>query len=725
MNSPSAHPDRLYDLLPAIVRLRDAARGYPLQALLRVVDEQVDVVEHDIAGLYENWFIETCRDWVVPYIGALVGYQPIFDPAAPGSGARAQARERILIPRQEVANTIRFRRRKGTARALEEIAGAVAGWPARAVEFRRLLAVTQNIDFLHLDRGRTVDLRRGDALDRLGGPFDPFAHTIDVRRPDSNRAQGRYDIPSVGVFVWRLRAYSVTQSPAYCFEEQSPQSFLFSALGHDTPLFTKPQPTRDRSPGELDLPIPIRRRSFETQDRPGAGGATEPGVPFFYGPGKSLQIWTGPARDLVAAEAIVPADLSGWTYRPQPNTVAVDPVLGRIAFPPGQSPKGVWVSYEYGFSADIAGGEYPRTLSQPPGATVYLVGTGQQLAGIGDALTQWRADQPEHAVIEIVDSGVYVEPIDIVLAAHQTLQIRAANGARPVLRMLDWKASGVDGLNVSGEAPSWLTLDGLTITGRGVLVEGQVTGITLRHCTLVPGWGLACDCRPLRPTEPSLSLSDGPDCLTIEHSIVGAIEIDRNEVKRDPLLVRIRDSIVDATSSDSVAIGAAAKQCAHASLDIRRCTVFGQVQTRTLELAENTLFNGVLRVCRRQQGCVRYCYVTPSSRTPPRYECQPDLVQAAARAQAVRDGLAPPDRDAMVERETLRVEPQFDSTRYGHATYARLSAGGAAEICRGADDESEMGVFHDLFQPQRADNLGRRLAAYTPASLDVGVFFAT
>ncbi len=37
--------DRLYDLLPAIYRQRDAEQGYPLKALLRVIATQVNVVE--------------------------------------------------------------------------------------------------------------------------------------------------------------------------------------------------------------------------------------------------------------------------------------------------------------------------------------------------------------------------------------------------------------------------------------------------------------------------------------------------------------------------------------------------------------------------------------------------------------------------------------------------------------------------------------------------------
>src|SRR5581483_4586817 len=85
-------PDRLYALVPTVYRLRDADQGYPLKALLRVIAEQVNVVEQDIAGLYENWFIETCQDWVVPYIGDLVGYQIVHEAGEPGDVTTAEGR---------------------------------------------------------------------------------------------------------------------------------------------------------------------------------------------------------------------------------------------------------------------------------------------------------------------------------------------------------------------------------------------------------------------------------------------------------------------------------------------------------------------------------------------------------------------------------------------------------------------------------------------------------
>jgi len=716
----SRSPDRLYDLLPVVYRQRDAEQGSSLRALLRVINEQADVVEDDIAHLYDNWFIETCDDWVVPYLGDLIGYRPVHEAGEPGSGRSPEEllRDKILVPRREVANTLRYRRRKGTLALLELLARDVAGWPARAVEFHRLAALCQGLDHLRPERGRTADLRQGSALGRLGGPFDELARTAEVRRLSSHRSAGRHAVAGVGLFLWRLRSYPVSRTPAHCAEEVGPHCFTFSVLGNDAPLFTRLAPETDpcRTAGELNVPAPIRRRALADH------------LQNYYGEGKSLCIFLGrPAgpgkhhqvvREAVTVEKIVVADLTDWRYRPRRGQVAVDPRLGRIAFPPRELPqRGVWVSYSYGFSADLGGGEYDRPLSMAKGAAVYRIGEKEKLRHIRHALDRWRKDGGRAAVVEIADSGVYAEPIHIELKAGESLQIRAANRTRPVIRLLDWQTERPDFLSVRGEAGSAFTLDGLLITGRSVAVTGGVCA-TLRHCTLVPGWGLTVDCRPKRAAEPSLELTDvgaKGGRVVIEHSILGSIQVVEDEVEADPVPIQITDSILDATSNEREAVGAPGDPLAHARLTLRRCTVWGKVLTHAIDLAENSLFGGEVRVARRQTGCVRFCSMASGSRTPRRYECQPDLVLAPI----------PKDDEAARQRESGRVRPLFNSTLYGAPDYCQLADACAEEIRRGADDEAEMGAFHDLFQPQREANLRARLEEYAPAGLDAGLIHAS
>jgi hypothetical protein len=721
----SANPDRLYELLPVVYRQRDEEQGWPLKALLRVIAEQVKLVEDDIGLLYDNWFIETCEDWVVPYIGDLVGYRPVREAGEPGALNTPQERllQKILSPRSEVANTIRYRRRKGTLALFELLARQVAGWRAYAVEFYKLLSWTQAMKHLRPGQGQTVDLRWGDALDLLGGPFDSLAHTVDVRRVSSCYQPGRYNIPSIGVYVWRMKSYPVPMTQAYCLERGSAQRYTFSVLANDVPLFTKMPGADAEEPGG---PVPILRRAFER--RPAS----------FYGEDKSMQITAaqlvGRKRELkmdsVGIERIVAADLSDWErYQPAADQVAVDPELGRILFGTGVRTKEVWVSYYYGFSADIGGGAYPRAVVDYPADKRYRIGKDDDqkftLHSLSQALEQWQKDKPKRAVIEIADSRTYSEQISLELEPGYELVIRAAENMRPVIRQTDFNPAQRDRFSVTGGEGSKFTFDGILLSGRPLLVEGPLRELALHHVTLVPGWELDSDCEPHHADEYSLELVENPGLrVTIDHSILGSISVTQDEVTADPVEIAISDSILDATNPNLEALDAPARPLAHAVLTVLRTTVIGQIYTHAIKLAEDSIFDGYVEVGRSQFGCMRFCYlqpqyVLPEPRTPRRYHCEPDL--AASLVVTAN----PDDLKAAQQQEKDRVRPQFESTRYGTPTYARLALTCPIEITRGASDESEMGAFHDLFQPQRAVNLQARLDEYAPADMDIGIIYAS
>src|SRR5262249_54897441 len=160
--------------------------------------------------------IETCEPWVVPYIGDLVGHRALDGGGSSGGGPDARRLERALWPRRFVANYIRDLRRRGTLPLLENLAREVAGLPCRAVEFYRLLGRPQALDHLNR-RGALLDLRDGETLDLLETAFERAAHTVDVRAVDAEEMPGWFNIPSVGAFVWRLRAYPSTHVRPYFF----------------------------------------------------------------------------------------------------------------------------------------------------------------------------------------------------------------------------------------------------------------------------------------------------------------------------------------------------------------------------------------------------------------------------------------------------------------------------------------------------------------------------
>jgi hypothetical protein len=250
---------RLLDLLPAVYRQRDAAGGGQLRALLSVIEREVVRVEADIAHLYDDWFVETADEWVLAYIGDLLGVR-----------ALAAVDGQVATQRAFVANTIGYRRRKGTASVLEQLARDVTGWPAHAVEYFLQLEWNQYANHVRPLAFRTPDLRDTGALGLLGGPLGTAAHTADVRHID--RGRGRFNIPNVGLHLWRLQPYAVQLSTARDVGAPGEERYTFDPLGRDVPLFNTPRTEVEATQlsREENLPVQLRRRTLH--DELEAGG---------------------------------------------------------------------------------------------------------------------------------------------------------------------------------------------------------------------------------------------------------------------------------------------------------------------------------------------------------------------------------------------------------------------------------------------------------------------
>lgn len=690
----------LYELLPAIYRIRDAEQGEPLKALLKVIAEQAAVLEENLAQLYDDQFAETCAPWVLPYIGDLIGIAGL-----PGTNLQA------LSPRAEVAHTIAYRRGKGTAATLEQLARDVSGWPARAVEFFQLLATTQYLNHLRPENQSFISVRNAERLEYLGSAFErsttggaDLTHTVDVRR--IARGRGRYNIPNVGLFLWRLRAFSLTRSPAVPASPGDQRRFLFSPLGIDLPLFNLPltedEITHLAEP--INVPDRIRRRTLQRS------------LNDYYGRGKSLLIEIAntdidfePAE--IPSQDVIVCNLTDWTNMPA-DKIAIDPVLGRIAFPQDQTVQ-VLVTFHYGFSANMGGGEYNRLSTSDTRRTEVLDADGQPVLKrvsntffkdaaahnvnfltINDALSQL---DPKGGAIEIVNSGRYEENLTLD-ANGKRIELRAADKRRPTLVL------SAD-LQVSGGANDEVILDGLLIVGGALRVSGELGRLRLRHCTFVPGISLDADGNPTQPNTPSLVVDAANTQVEIDHCIVGGI------LAAEDVEVRINDSIVDATDERNLAY--AGTDWFGGQLRITNSTVIGLVRTRLMRLASNTIFLASIAnpadkatliapvlVERRQEGCARFSYLSPGARVPTRFHCQPE-----------------PD-DSL-------VRPRLVSSRFRDPEYCQLSACCPPEIRRGADDEASMGAFHDLLEPQREAHLRARVEEYLRFGLEAGIFYAT
>jgi hypothetical protein len=262
----------------------------------------------------------------------------------------------VKHPRAEVADTIALRRHKGTAAMLEVLAREVTGWDARVVEFFELLAATQYMNHLrpHVPR---PDLRKIEPLVRLGSAFESIPHSADVR--SIALARGRFNIPNIGIFLWRLGAMSLTRSPAFDLDGQR---FLFSPLGNSAPLFTRPKRLGAIDEftlrvGRTNVPDPLRLRIADAH------------LADYYGEELSVCLFLAgqpvPLADVCVCDLGDILDANGqptgaWAHVPPPagKVAAIDTERGRIAFAgPTQD---VEVMFDAGFADHLGGGEYDR-----------------------------------------------------------------------------------------------------------------------------------------------------------------------------------------------------------------------------------------------------------------------------------------------------------------------------------------------------------------------------
>ncbi|HHY56186.1 MAG TPA: hypothetical protein GYA08_12200 [Chloroflexi bacterium] len=731
----TATRERLYELLPAIYRIRDAAGGEALHALLTIMGDELARIEDDIAGLYDDWFIETCAEWVVPYIGDLLGVR----------GLHQLTEVDDFSQRAYVANTLRYRRRKGTAPVLEQLARDVTGWPARAVEFFERLATTQHLNHVRLHSPATASLRQAVNLELTGGALETVNHTAEVRNIVPGR--GRYNIPNVGLFLWRLQPYFIQGVTPQPVADPPDGRYRFSPLGNDIPLFNRPRTETEivHLAEEPDLPGMLRRRAlYDDLEALRLGEATQQPVASAYlDASPALQVFVpdaqGKLTPIPAAEMLVChlEDIPGevdWRRPPTtkeyagqtlPIQVAVDPHNGRIAFPTGVVPTDLAVSYTYGFPADIGGGPYTRleTLAFDAGAGVFSATVAQRGGGdhtqLADAIAAWAGATEAAGVITILDSATYAEALLIAMTAGRSLVIQAADGQRPLLRLQD-AGGAAQALIVTGADGdrTALTLNGLWIEGGVSVQTGSLELLRVLHCTLVPGWRVDADGTALLPAQPSiLAIGPNPDFrLELARSICGALHL-----AADSDGLTASDSIIDAFDPATVAYAAHNGTRAGPPATFSRCTVHGEVRARQFDLISESIILGRALAERRQVGCSRFSFLGEGSRAPRRHRCQPDLALAAyadARDKEVDDLTAAEQR--MV---TLTVTPTFTTMRFGRPAYMQLSASCPAAITTGAEDGGEMGAFHLVQQAQRLANLRNALEEYLRVGLEAGVLF--
>lgn len=705
--------EEVYALLPQLHRLADHDRGGPLRELLEVITEQVNVLAESIEALHDDQFIETAATWVAPYIGDLIGYRTLHG-VVPA----------VASPRAEVANTIRYRRRKGTASMLEQLARDVTGWPARAVEFFELLATSQHMNHVRRHAEATASLRGADRLEIgngfMRGAFDDLAHTTEVRRIQTR--SGRYNIPNVGILLWRVQPQELTRSPLVAADDTG-RRWRLDPLGTDRPIFstarTEEEITHLAEPH--DVPMPLLRRWLGSH------------LADHWGSGSSLLIERRTPSDVTEVDLADvricdlsddPDDPGAWLHEPQPGeaVVAIDPVLGRLAVAePPDGGEELIATIHHGSAVAVGGGGYDRAASMRLVDPVTEVAAGGSLVAALNSIAHG-------GTVEIVDNERYTLPATIAAAAPpagsppEHVRLRSSNRRRPLLT----RSGGQTHLAMDPDTT--IELNGLHLSGAPLVID-EAAGtasrtLILRHCTLVPGLTRTPEGLPGSVGRASLIVLHPFANVVLDHCVAGPI------VAVEDTGVTVVDSIIDAGATSEVAFcgrdapaagglrtvtAAADRQTGDGMvpgghLTFEACTVIGKVHATRLDVSNSILAAerapadpapAAVWAQRRQVGCIRFSSLPADARTPRRYQCVP------------REDV--PD-DAI---------PHHTSRRFGDPGYMQLRAATHPAIRSGASDEGEMGVTHELYQPQRETNLRIRLDEYLRFGLEAGIFYAT
>jgi hypothetical protein len=254
----SHYEELIYQLLPQLYRSRDSQGE--LKKFVEMFGHELARLRANIDQLQQDFFIDSCQEWVIPYIGDLVGTTVLFN-----EGARNRA---------DVKNTIRWRREKGTLAGLEDIAAQIGDWGALAAEMFQELIWSQNLNHLRPRAHWTVNLSDPSSVAKIGTPMDESCRVVDIRPIDG--VVGAYQISNVGFWLWMMASQPVAGIDP---SQEDARRYYFSPLKRDQILYAggdKPAScaaeTGPSNPADICLPhandLPIRGRDFHDHPVP-------------------------------------------------------------------------------------------------------------------------------------------------------------------------------------------------------------------------------------------------------------------------------------------------------------------------------------------------------------------------------------------------------------------------------------------------------------------------
>jgi len=715
----SWYQNKLWQLLPAVYRAQDAtASGVPgpLQELLNRIGAQTATLRRSIDRMGENQSIETCDDWVVPYIGDLLATRLVSC-----LDARAQ--------RLDVAKTIYYRRRAGTLGLLEELVSDIAGRDARAVEFFRRLRRTRHqwdppignvfvpdVTVWAKDTTYAVgDIVANGAVNAYicvaggisaqgAGASGPSGGGTQIK--DGSVIWNFYQllgalVPAVieglaglasrtpaGGFADLRNAYAAanTGTPfdefAYTADLRAgAQSFGWYNISHlgifiwwlhtyqiqgATPVSKTPIVAGGPSPCFTFDPSGRNIQLFAKQSRTSASFGDDWVSPDEWELPVAVRdvLWQQYPDQLYGPAFSVELGAGGAPAPVGQGELLIHPGTGQFSFKASPPIGTILTQYYFGLMSTVGAGGFPADLLETialPAATSTVYDDSE----LDTALGTIAAD----ATVEIQNSITY-EGIakDLKIGGH-TFALTALDGQRPLIR---WAAGGAT-WSIEGKGGN-LIIQGIWLQGADLVLTGSFQSVTLRFVTLDPGSlndagkiDRAIDGLLLAPVR--LRVTASIETLTLDHCITGPVTTEGNGAIEQ---LAANDSIIQAIDTGS-ATQYLALHTAIGDVQLTRCTVLGPCTIHKMDASE-CIFDQAAVAEDQQHGCVRFCAIAQGS-----------LLHAPYQSVTV------PVLGAV-----------FRSRRFGEADYARLfrladdaiiDPQTGDTILGGAQNGAEMGAF--------------------------------
>ena len=658
-----------------------------LDLLLAGVDDQVELLAKDIDSIWDDLFIESCADWAVPYIGALVGL--------PADASRL-----------EVAYAVALRRRKGTPAALEDFAEIATGLTARVLEGWQLTVWAQRLGHPPPLRVASMSLADGSRF-RIGTPFDRVRHSVTPSGPYNPLAA------TAVVWPWQVGSFIAAEAAPTA----DARRYSLHPLGAEAPPYVAPQTGRStaeqasgalraRTADELDAPVRATYRVFEALAAPhqityGTNWTVDPAHPLAQTPAPLQPVLLELTLDAVQIpwSSLRFGSLPPGAPAPAPPTATqavVDVSRGRVELGTGLTGtlRATWHRPLIGdlgpLASDLDGDPSARVVVTVDPAAAPDAVTATTLAdGIAKAETQSVGLDP-------ADSQFGRPDVEIRLRTSDRLPAPPAQSFAPTLprwrivaeRTMTPTIVGDLDLDLGG---CCLELDGFYLTGNLVLGKG-FDGVSLSFVTMNPAAGSTVE----------LAHDAWGTAFSARRSILGAI---RAELSSRPL--SLQDSIVDAFGSSLRTCGdpgggtvrdALAAQVRFApALVCSGVTFIGAVHTESIDAADSLFVDGVDAV-QQQEGCIRHCYLgqdVPSpAPLPPQYRCGPF------------------------------PQPVFASVGFEAAGYYALDLNRPQPLLTTASDGGEVGAYNHLRRGVRIERLRQRVHEFVPLGLRPGLALA-